>query len=190
MTRQQTMCMRHRGARRLLTQNTVGGLPEVIYDCLNHSRNRYRCGSSRNPFFPVHSSRARIFHFRGKRLITCPETHNTEAIDVAAKEAALTALFGEPTLRLDRCSRWPERQDCGQECLQQVETDPDNCLLWNIVSNWYERQHCVYCHKRFERLQHLDHPPALMGPDRITAEWNQFRPEQLPEILSTFKPVC
>jgi hypothetical protein len=128
--------------------------------------------------------------FRGKRLIICPETHHTEAIDVAAREAALTALFGAPTLRLDRCSRWPERQDCGQACLQQVEADPDKCLLWNIVSKWYEGQRCVYCHKPFERLQHLDHPPALIGPDHATAEWNQFRPEQLPMIFSTFKPVC
>ena len=63
--------------------------------------------------------------FRGRRLITCPETHKIEAVDVAARKAALTAVFGEPTLRLDRCSRWPERQDCGQECLQQVETDPE-----------------------------------------------------------------
>jgi hypothetical protein len=130
------------------------------------------------------------FTFRGKRLITCPETHETEAIDVAARKAALTALFSEPTLRLDRCSRWPERQGCGQECLQQVEIDPDNCLLWNVVSHWYEGQPCVFCHKPFEPLQHLDHRPALMGPDHITAEWNQFRPEQLPGIFSTFKPVC
>ena len=130
------------------------------------------------------------FTFRGKRLITCPETHRTEAIDVAARQAALTALFGAPTLRLDRCSRWPERQDCGQECLQQVEADPDNCLLWNIASKWYEGQRCAYCHKPFQRLQHLDHPPALMGPDHTTAEWSQLRPEQLPEIFATFQPVC
>ncbi len=130
------------------------------------------------------------FTFRGKRLITCPETHKTEAIDVAAREAAATAFFGEPTLHLDRCSRWPERQDCGQECLQQVETDPENCLLWNIVANWYEGQRCVYCHKLFERIQHLDHPPALMGLDHTTAEWKQFRPEQLPGIFATSKPVC
>jgi hypothetical protein len=130
------------------------------------------------------------FTFRGKRLISCPETHHPEVIDVAAREAALTALYGAPTLRLDRCSRWPERQDCGQECLQQVEADPENCLLWNIVSKWYEGQRCVYCRKPFERLQHLDHPPALIGPDQTTAEWTQFRPEQLPAIFSTFKPVC
>jgi len=130
------------------------------------------------------------FTFRGQRLITCPETHKTEAVDVAARKAALTAFAGEPTLRLDRCSRWPERQDCGQECLQQVETDPANCLLWNIVADWYEGQHCVYCHKPFERIQHLDHPPALLRPDHTTAEWKQFRPEQIPSILAAYKPVC
>lgn len=130
------------------------------------------------------------FAFRGKRLITCPETHKAAAIDVAAREAALTALLGEPTLRLDRCSRWPERQGCGQECLRQVEADPDNCLLWNIVSNWYQGQSCVYCHKRFAPLRHLDHAPALLAPDDTTAEWNEFRPEQLPDVFSTFQPVC
>jgi hypothetical protein len=130
------------------------------------------------------------FTFRGKRLITCPETHETEAVDVAARVAALNAFVGGPKLHLDRCSRWPERQDCGQECLQQVESDPENCLLWNIVANWYEGQSCVYCHKPFGRLQHLDHPPALMGPDNITSEWKQLRPEQLPAIFATFKPVC
>jgi|SRR5882672_6206561 len=130
------------------------------------------------------------FSYRGKRLITCPETHKIEAIDVAARSAALTAAFGEPRLRLDRCSRWPERQDCGQECLQQVETDPQNCLVWNIASNWYQGQRCVYCYKRIGPLQHLGHAPALMGPDRVTVEWKQFRPEQLPRVFSTFKPVC
>jgi hypothetical protein len=68
--------------------------------------------------------------------------------------------------------------------------DPDNCLLWNIVSNWYEGQRCVYCHKRFGPLHHLDHVPALLGPDRKTAEWNQFQPEQLPKLFSTHWPVC
>jgi len=130
------------------------------------------------------------FNFRGKRLITCPETHKTEAIDVAAGKAALTAFLSEPKLRLDRCSRWPERQNCGQECLQQVETDPENCLVWNIVSNWYQGQECVFCHKRFGPLHHFDHPPALLAPDDTTAEWKEFQPEQLPDVFSTFRPVC
>jgi len=62
--------------------------------------------------------------YRGKRLVTCPETHKSEAVDVAAAEAAIGAFLSEPTIRLVECSRWPERQDCGQECLQQLEADP------------------------------------------------------------------
>ena len=64
------------------------------------------------------------FNLRGKRLIICPETHTPEAVDVAAGEAAVGAFLSEPTLRLIECSRWPERQDCGQDCLQQIEIDP------------------------------------------------------------------
>jgi hypothetical protein len=57
------------------------------------------------------------FGSRSKRLVTCPETHKAEAVDVAAGKAAIDAFLSEPTLRLKQCSRWPERQDCGQECL-------------------------------------------------------------------------
>jgi len=130
------------------------------------------------------------FEFRGKRLISCPETQQTAAVSVAAGRAAATALLGEPTLRLKQCSRWPERQNCGQECLAQIEADPDNCLVWNIVSNWYEGQECAVCHKHFGRLHHLDHPPALMDPEKKTRAWDEISPERLPEIFSTCQPVC
>jgi hypothetical protein len=130
-----------------------------------------------------------FFDFRGKRIVTCPETHKPVAVNVDAKQAALGAFLSEPTLRLNQCSRWPERQDCGQECLQQVEADPENCLVWNIVSKWYEGKRCVFCHKHVA-LQHLDHAPALLGPDYETVEWNQVRTERLPEVLRTHRPVC
>jgi len=130
------------------------------------------------------------FQFRGKRLVTCPETQKLEAVEVAAGEAAVGAFLTEPTLRLHECSRWPERQDCGQECLQQIEIDPQNCLVWSVVSKWYEGKSCVFCHKQIGPLHHLDHAPALLGPDFKTVEWNQIRPEQLPEVFSTHQPVC
>jgi hypothetical protein len=130
------------------------------------------------------------FGFRGKRLITCPETHQPAAVDVAAGEAAVGAFLSEPTLRLKQCSRWPERQNCGQECLQQIEVSPQNCLVWNIVSKWYEGRQCVFCHKTFGQLHHLDHAPALLSPDRKSVEWRELRPEQLPEVFSTHRPVC
>ncbi len=130
------------------------------------------------------------FEYRGKRLITCPETDKAAAVDVAAGEAALGAFLSEPTLRLKQCSRWPERQDCGQECLKQIEVDPENCLVWNIVSHWYQGKKCALCQKTFGELRHLDHAPGLLGPDHKTVEWRELRPERLPEIFSTHRPVC
>ena len=131
-----------------------------------------------------------FFRFRGKRLVTCPETHKPAAVEVAAKEAGLGAFFNEPTLHLDQCSRWPERQDCGQDCLDQIEADSQSCLVWNIVSKWYEGKVCVFCHKPIAPLHHVDHAPALLGPDFRTTEWKGIRPEQLPEIFQTHQPVC
>lgn len=130
------------------------------------------------------------FEYRGERLVTCPETHKAAAVDVAAGEAAVGAFLSEPTLRLRQCSRWPERQDCGQDCLQQIQVDPENCLVWNIVSKWYADKKCVYCHKPFGQLKHLDHAPALLSPGHKTIEWGLLRPEQLPDAFSTYKPVC
>jgi len=130
------------------------------------------------------------FGYRGKRLVTCPETQQAAAVDVAAGEAAVGAFLKEPTLRLKDCSRWPEREACGQECLQQIEADPENCLVWNIVSKWYEGKSCVFCRRPIGPLHHLDHAPALLGPDLKTVEWKQLRPEQLPDVFATHRPVC
>ena len=128
--------------------------------------------------------------YRGKRLITCPESHTTEAVDVAAGEAAVGAFLTEPTLRLKECSRWPERQDCGQDCLQQIEADPERCLVWNIVGRWYDGKVCVFCRKPFSAIHALDHVPALLGPDYRTTEWKNFRPQDLPKAFETYQPVC
>ncbi len=127
---------------------------------------------------------------RGKRLVTCPETQAPAAVDVAAREAALGAFVNEPTLRLETCSRWPEREGCGQNCLQQIEADPQNCRVWNIVAKWYEGKTCVFCHKLIGPLHHLDHVPALLGPDFRTWDWKEVAPQDLPRVLSTHQPVC
>ena len=130
------------------------------------------------------------FVYRGQRLITCPETQQPEAVDVAAEEAAIGAFLSQPTLRLKECSRWPERQNCGQTCLSQIEIGPAKCLVWNVVSDWYEGKACSLCHKPIGPLHHLDHAPAVLGPDSKTAEWREFRAEHLPGVFSRYQPVC
>ncbi len=62
------------------------------------------------------------FKFRGARLVTCPETHQTVMVEVAARSMGMQAILDEPCFRLSQCSRWPMRAGCGQDCLRQIET--------------------------------------------------------------------
>lgn len=133
----------------------------------------------------------RVFlRYRGKMLFTCPETGKPEAVKVAASKAALSSLIGRPDIRLNECSRWPERQDCGQECLSQIGADPQNSLVWTKVADWYRGRTCVYCCKPFGEIHWHDHRPALMGPGRKTVQWSELAPENLPRVFETYKPVC
>ena len=49
------------------------------------------------------------FRYRGNRVILCPENRTPAGVRVDARHAAATALASAPQLRLDSCSRWPER---------------------------------------------------------------------------------
>src|ERR1700747_1468940 len=75
--------------------------------------------------------------FRGERIVSCPETHRPAAVRVAAGNAALQATTKHDNLRLCQCSRWPEREDCPQDCLAQIKEAPEACLVWNIMNRWY-----------------------------------------------------
>ncbi len=128
--------------------------------------------------------------FRGKRIVSCPETHRAAAVQVAAGKAAWEAIVGSDELRLSACSRWPEKQDCGQECLRQIEDAPEACLVWTIINHWYQGQECVYCHKPFTEIHWHDHPPALRDKSGKTFQWNAVPAESLQEIFATHSPVC
>ncbi|HJQ26073.1 MAG TPA: hypothetical protein VKA60_19295 [Blastocatellia bacterium] len=128
--------------------------------------------------------------FRGKRLVTCPETRQPAGVDVDVKHATLTALAGPPDLRLKHCTRWPERQDCGQECLLQIELAPEECKVQHILTSWYEDKACAVCGKPFGAIHLYDHKPALLNPDDHTVEWQQLRVEQIPAALEAARPIC
>ncbi len=128
--------------------------------------------------------------YRGKMLVTCPETRKPAAVSVDVAHAVLTAGLGKPDLRLSSCSRWPEREGCGQECLDQIEVAPQACMLRTIVSDFYKGKSCVYCGRRFEDIEWRSHKPSLMNPGGATIQWDQVRPEALPGVLATHSPVC
>src|SRR5437763_3815390 len=98
--------------------------------------------------------------------------------------------MGLAELRLKACTRWPEKKDCGQECLAQVEWNPEGCLVWNILSGWYEGKSCFYCHVPFGEIHLIDHRPAFLSPEGRTIEWSEIPLEQIPAALDTHSPVC
>jgi hypothetical protein len=128
--------------------------------------------------------------YRGERVIICPETRKPARVVVQAAHAAFTATTGEPELRLKSCSRWPERQDCGQDCLLQVELAPEDCLLSNMLVNWYADKQCVSCGRQFGKIHLFDHKPAMVGPDGKTVAWEELAAERVPEMLTTHSPLC
>jgi hypothetical protein len=142
-------------------------------------------------FFLLLSSAAAVYlKFRGTRLVTCPETKESAAVEVDAQYAAFTVPIGERGLRLKDCSRWPERQDCWQKCLGQIVSAPEDCLVRTILTNWYEGRTCVFCGKALGEIDWLDHKPALMSTERVTLEWNEIPAEKVPVVLQTHMPVC
>lgn len=128
--------------------------------------------------------------FRGTRLVTCPETSQPAAVEVDAIHAALTAAIDDIELGLSTCSRWPERRDCGQPCLVQIEQAPAECLVRTVVTKWYEGKRCVLCGRPFEISQLWLEKPALRAPDGTTQDWTDVRSEALPGVLASHQPVC
>jgi hypothetical protein len=131
------------------------------------------------------------FRLRGKRLVTCPENQKPAAVSLAAVRLARDSALGKPPLRLSECSRWPELQGCGQDCLRQIEAAPEGCLVRRIVAAWYANKTCVLCGKPVDISGELvGQVPALLNPEKQTVYWDKIAAERLPEVLQTHSPVC
>ncbi|MBI4467898.1 MAG: hypothetical protein HY650_01105 [Acidobacteria bacterium] len=130
------------------------------------------------------------FKYRGTRVVTCPDDKSFVAVAVDTRLAAITAITGRPELRLRDCSRWPEMAGCGQDCLKQIASAPEACLLRNILAKWYQGKSCAYCARVLGAMDWMEHRPALMSPERVTLEWHEIAPERVYQVMSTHQPVC
>lgn len=131
-----------------------------------------------------------FLRFWGKMLVTCPETKRPAAVEVDNWRAALAPIVSSDPMRLSACSRWPERRECGQACVCQIEEDPEAHRVWTIAAEWYEGKACAYCGGRIE-LHHLEHVPALMDGEKKTMKaWSGVPAEKLQEAFASSLPVC
>ena len=128
--------------------------------------------------------------YRGSRTVACPETGRSALVEVDALHASLTAIIGRPDIRLESCSRWPMKNQCGQECLANLDVAPGECLVSGVLMRWYRGKNCVYCGKPAEELHWMDHKPVLQTPGGNLVMWSEVPVENLSMVLKTHLPVC
>ena len=128
--------------------------------------------------------------FRGQRVIECPDNRQPAGVVVDAGHAASTGILGAPELRLSSCSRWPEKTGCGQMCLSQIATAPEDCLVRNILALWYEGKSCASCGKPVGDLEWAGSKPGLLLRDGSSVEWSAVPAEKLHETLAAAQPIC
>ena len=72
--------------------------------------------------FPV--GLATFYRYRRRKVVTCPETHSPAEVRLDAHRAALTTVLGRPRLKVEDCSRWPEKKGCDEECVKENWPEP------------------------------------------------------------------
>ncbi|MBI3654338.1 MAG: hypothetical protein HY231_25200 [Acidobacteria bacterium] len=140
--------------------------------------------------FVIRKAILAVVHYRGLRVVTCPETKEPVGVKVDTAHAALASLTDTSELRLKACTRWPERQDCDQNCVLQIAANPDSTRYWNILVDWYKGKPCAYCGTVFGKLEWSERKPAMVDAQQNLHEWLEVLPQNLPQILETHKPVC
>jgi hypothetical protein len=83
----------------------------------------------------IHGFRV-YFRFRGARLVTCPDTHQVAGVELAARSMCIQAILVQPCLRINRCSRWPMLEGCGEDCLRQIEVRPSEVKIPTLWKAW------------------------------------------------------
>jgi hypothetical protein len=128
--------------------------------------------------------------YKGRRVVTCPENQNPAGVTVDAVHAMATGLGKPPQLRLESCSRWPEKAGCGQECLSQIEASPEGCLVRNILSTWYAGKDCHSCGMSIDGISLASAKPAVLRADGVSLDWSEIPAEKLQETLAAANPIC
>ncbi|HXW08286.1 MAG TPA: hypothetical protein VD833_23850 [Vicinamibacterales bacterium] len=128
---------------------------------------------------------------RGRRIVVCPETNRPVAVTVDAGRAAISAVWERPEIKLDSCSRWPERAGCNQACTGQISVAPEDTLVSHVLQAWYSGKDCAICRRPIPPVTGGEPRPGLLdvGRHRVLG-CDEIPPEQIPDVLAAHLPVC
>jgi hypothetical protein len=128
---------------------------------------------------PVALSLQSYFQNRERQSAICPENGERVDVEMDSKYAFWTAYRGQEHTRLKSCTRWPEKGDCGQECLEQVAPSPEN--VERLMLGWYQGKSCAICTRaitpsdwRRGRLGWLDDEHKLVELRHVNLKELQF----------------
>jgi hypothetical protein len=123
-----------------------------------------------------------------RRTLICPETRQPAAVRLAIGERIRSLLAGRERLRVRTCSRWPERQGCGEECLLQVDLQPQ--LLERELRAWCEGRDCALCgHPLVANDWRQGRFSGVDGKGRFVPA-AEMPLQELPLALENYRPVC
>ncbi len=137
---------------------------------------------------PIGHSLQSYFRNRGRRTVTCPDNRAAVTVEVDNKFAFLTALRGEEHSRLQACSRWPEKAECDQECLAQVDPSPEN--IERLLQKWYQGKTCAICERALTPADWRRSRLALLNEKQKLFELHHMHLDELPSALDKMSPLC
>lgn len=130
-----------------------------------------------------------VHHRRPKsNVIICPETLNSAEIQVDRMHQLYTLWRDQKETRLKSCTRWPERAECDQDCIAQVEPGP--AVIDRILGRWYDSKNCAICAMPLVRTDFQRGKAAALDRDGALVELREMNWNEFPMSLERFDPIC
>ena len=137
---------------------------------------------------PVALSLQNYFRSRDRASVSCPDNGQPADVEEDAKFAFWSALRGQEHSRLQSCSRWPEKGECRQECLAQLEPSPEN--VERLLTRWYEGKSCAICARALTPSDWRRSRLAVLNQQHKLFELRQMQLDQLQASLEHMLPLC
>jgi len=137
---------------------------------------------------PVALSLTDYYQNRGLQRVTCPDSRQPAEVTVDREFAFWTALRGVEHSRLESCSRWPEKADCGQECQAQIDPSPEN--VDRLLSLWYEGKSCALCTRALTPDDWRGSRLAALDDNNNFVELYEITLDRLAFVLDNMRPLC
>lgn len=137
---------------------------------------------------PVAMALQDYYKNRGRNSVTCPESGQTADVEVDNRFAFQTSLRGQQHSRLQSCSRWPEKGECAQDCLAQLDPSPEN--LERLLSKWADGKVCAICTCAITPYDWRQSRLAVLNQRHELFELRDIPAGDLQSVLEETSPLC